>query len=430
MVARQRPFAIHFPVDYTLGNEVDERVSLRVDVVLVEKNFRVAQDFAQTPREGSDVVEKSLIRSQRVKREALRCVRREVRDVLERTRFYAHLLVERAIGVFQTHRRLIEIAEVGPLHVEADRGNRSLALRKVREYRRYQPLDRARFRREPRHARDVQVGRFRAEQEISVEVDHRISCARAVHADGNAGVRAFLEIAVHPERDRNILFGGQENLAHRDRLQRLVGNLPQNRRSVEADLRSLGAGQPRVRGRSVMSENVVHRGPKIRVAEPFDDDTVDVRNTPVKRMRSVYADDSTDANRTIERSPEMKLVRSVRLPLSCDDTTEWSSHEIARRNSSASLIPYAILSHLPSGRASGAPSARIHRDISSAFAEISSERADSTRTRPNSASRPAALRMRRYQLATGYLEFGATRNADVRSPGFNPTRTRNASPSA
>ena len=79
--------------------------------------------------------------------------------------------------------RLIEEAEVGTFHVEADRGDRALLLGEVREDRRQHPLDRARLRRESGNAGDVQVRRLGAEEEIGVEVDRRVGAAGAIHAD-------------------------------------------------------------------------------------------------------------------------------------------------------------------------------------------------------------------------------------------------------
>ena len=116
-------------------------------------------------------------------------VRREVLHVLERLGRHAALLVQRAVGVVDLA-RLVEEAEVRALHVEADRRDRSLLLGKVREDRREQPLDRARLRREPRHAGDVQVRRLGSDEEIGVEVDRRIGAAGAVDADRDAGARS------------------------------------------------------------------------------------------------------------------------------------------------------------------------------------------------------------------------------------------------
>ena len=71
-------------VDDRAPDEVDQRVGLRVDVVLVEQHLGVLQHFAQSPRERRHVVQQRLVRPERVEREAVGLVRREVLDVLER----------------------------------------------------------------------------------------------------------------------------------------------------------------------------------------------------------------------------------------------------------------------------------------------------------------------------------------------------------
>src|SRR4029079_2561793 len=121
-----------------------------------------------------------------------------------------------------------------------------------------------------------------------------------------------------------------------------------------------------------MPKHIVHRTLQIRVAESFDYNSIDMRNVAFDSMPTVDANDCADSNRTIERGPEMKLMRSVRLPLRRDYPSKRVRHYIALKNSSVSRIPYAILSQRPSGSASGAPSAIIHREISSARDEISS----------------------------------------------------------
>ena len=65
--------------------------------------------------------------------------------------------------------------------------------------------------------------RFGTEQKIGVEINRRVRRAGAIDANWDSGVRAFLEIAVHPQRNGNILFLGEMNLAHRNRLERLIG---------------------------------------------------------------------------------------------------------------------------------------------------------------------------------------------------------------
>src|SRR4051812_31496552 len=125
----------------------------------------------------------------------------------------------------------------------------------------------------------------------------------------------------------------------------------------------------------------------------------------------------------------MELVRSVRLSLCSDYAAQCFGHEIALRNSSQSRTPYAILSQRPSGSDSGVISAITQRDTSSARSRARSVSAISTRTSPHKASRPSDARRRRYQLNTELRDRGETRNTEERSPCFNPSTTRSASPS-
>ena len=68
-----------------------------------------------------------------------------------------------------------------------------------------------------------------------------------------------------------------------------------------------------------MAHHVVQRRLEIGVAESLDDDAVDVRDLPVHRVRAIDAHDRADADRRIERRPEMEFVRRVRLALRRDD---------------------------------------------------------------------------------------------------------------
>src|SRR6185369_6540930 len=130
------------------------------------------------------------------------------------------------------------------------------------------------------------------------------------------------------------------NLAHGDRLEWLVGQLAKYGGRVEPDLGALRHGEAGVLGRSVVAQHVVHRRLKIGVAESFHHNAVHARNLAVDRIRSVDTDDRPDSNWRIERSPEMKFVRSVGTPLGGHDTTkQQTTNEIALRNSSVSRIP-------------------------------------------------------------------------------------------
>ena len=62
---------------------------------------------------------------------------------------------------------------------------------------------------------------FGAQQKVGIEVDHGVSSAGAVDTDRNPGVRALAQVAVHAERDLDVGFLGEEDLPHRNRLQRL-----------------------------------------------------------------------------------------------------------------------------------------------------------------------------------------------------------------
>src|SRR5438309_1211775 len=124
--------------------------------------------------------------------------------MLEWPRLHTQLLVQNLVGFLYTA-RLIQIAEVRPFHIEGDCCNRSFVLREMREQGREQPLDRTRLRRQAGDTRDVEVSCLRAEQEISVEVNHRISATSAINSDRNSGVRAFSQIAVQKWNSCGVL---------------------------------------------------------------------------------------------------------------------------------------------------------------------------------------------------------------------------------
>ena len=85
---------------------------------------------------------------------------------------------------------LIEEAEVGTLHVEAERRDAALVRGKGLEDAAQQELDRAGLGGEAGDAGDVEVRRLGAEQEVAVEVDRRLEPARRVEPDRDAGRRA------------------------------------------------------------------------------------------------------------------------------------------------------------------------------------------------------------------------------------------------
>ena len=226
-------------VEYVLLDEIDQRIGLRVDVVLVQQHLRVLQHLAETPGEGGHVVEQCLVAAQRVERHTIRLVWREVLHVGERLGCHAAPLVEGAIGVADLA-RLIEEAEVRALHVEADRGDAALLRGKVREDGLQQPLDGARFRRETGDTGDVEVRSLRTDEKFGVEIDRRVGASGAIHPDRDAGARALCQIGVHPERGLDVRFVGEKDIAHRHRLQRFFRNVAEHRRRIQPDLRALG----------------------------------------------------------------------------------------------------------------------------------------------------------------------------------------------
>jgi hypothetical protein len=88
-------------------------------------------------------------------------------------------------------------------------------------------------------------------------------------------------------------------------LQRLLGNLPQHRRRVETDLRPLARRVTGHRRQTIVAEDVVQRRLEVGVAEALDDNSVDVRDLPVDRLRAIDANDGTDSYGRIDRGPEM-----------------------------------------------------------------------------------------------------------------------------
>ena len=88
-----------------------------------------------------------------------------------------------------------------------------------------------------------------------------------------------------------------------------------------------------------MTHHVVHRRLQVGVAESLDDYSVDVGDLPFNRLRAIDADYRPDPDGRIDRRPEMKLVRRVRLSLRRDDSTQRHVHEMALRNSSQSRTP-------------------------------------------------------------------------------------------
>src|SRR5688572_9162647 len=338
MVAREVTVLLEHAVEDTLIDEVDQRIRFRVDVIAIEENLRVLQHLAQTPGERRHVVEQRLVRAKRVEREALCGVGSEVAHTLERLWRHSHFFIQLEVALVETP-GLIDETEIRSLHVEADGGNRPLAVGEMREHRREQPLDRARFRRQSRHARDVEVRRLRPEQKFGVEIDRRIGRTRTVNADGNSCGRAFLEVSVHPQRYRNVFLLREVHFTHRHRLQRLIGDLAQYGCGIKPDLRTVCDCKPRICRRAVVTHYIVHRRLKVGIAESFYHDAVHARDLTVHGDGAVNPHDGADSNRRLERGPEMKLVRRVRPPLRGNYSAEGLGQEIALRNSSVSRRP-------------------------------------------------------------------------------------------
>src|SRR6266540_848462 len=144
MVAREVVVLVEDAIEHPLLDEVDQRVGLGVDVVAVEQNFGVLQNFAETPCQRSDVIEECLVGAKRIERETLCRVRREVPNPVERLGRNAHFLIKLEVAILE-RTRLVEKAEVRTLYVEAHRGDRALVLREMREDRGEQPLNGARL---------------------------------------------------------------------------------------------------------------------------------------------------------------------------------------------------------------------------------------------------------------------------------------------
>src|SRR6266568_7927796 len=129
-----------FLIDDVLLDEIDERIGFRVDVVLVQQDFGKLKNLAQTPGQRCNVAKKSLVVSKRVQSEALRGIRREILDALERLCLDIQFFVEDLVRLLDLPGH-VEIAKVRTLDVEADRRNRSLVMRKMLEQRGEEPLD-------------------------------------------------------------------------------------------------------------------------------------------------------------------------------------------------------------------------------------------------------------------------------------------------
>src|SRR5881398_3617527 len=134
MIAREDAILLEHAVEHSLIDEIDQCVGFRVDVVAIEKHFSISENFAQSPCQWSDIVEECFVGAKRIELKSLCSVGSEILNSLERLRRHPHLFVQLDVAVLELA-RLIQEAEIGTLHVEADGSDRSLDLGKMREHR-------------------------------------------------------------------------------------------------------------------------------------------------------------------------------------------------------------------------------------------------------------------------------------------------------
>ncbi len=230
---------VEVPPDHPIGQKIDERIGLRVQVVAVEHHLGVLEHLAQPPGQRLRVGGQVGMGAQGVEVDAVGLAGGEVADLLERLRLESQAsvggdVVDRQLG------GLIEEAEVGALHVEAERRHRTLVRREGLEDAREEELHRARLGRQARDTGDVEVRRLGAEQEVGVEVDGRGEPRRAVGPHRHPRGAVARRVGVHPQRGADIVVGGHAHLAEGHRLQRFLGLLPEDGGGVEPDL---GAGR-------------------------------------------------------------------------------------------------------------------------------------------------------------------------------------------
>ncbi len=274
--------------------------------------------------------------AQRVQVHAVGLEGRVVAYAPERGRLDAQSLVAPAILLLE-RAGPIEEAEVGSLHVEAHRGHATLVGREMLEDGGQQELHGARLGGEPRDARDVQVRRFRAEQEVGVDIHGRFEPARRIEAHRNRRRLRAAEIGIHAERLRHVDVARDVHLAERDRLQRLLRCLPQHGCGPEPDLltdrRTLG----RLGRVPLGAHHVVERGRQIGIRETIRDDSIyHLSRFPFPVSRFFHADDRPDPDARLVRGPEVELMWGRRLLLGGDDAAD-------RRSQVAPLDHEAVL---------------------------------------------------------------------------------------
>ena len=256
------------------------------------------------------------MRAQCVEVDPIPLERREVAHPLERARRDPEALVAAPVFVVQVA-GLIEETEVRSLHVEAHGRHLALVLGEVLEDRAQQELHRARLGGEAGHPRQVQVRRFRTQQEVGVEIDRGLEPHRGVEADGDPGRLRAGEVRVHPQRLGHVRVGRDEDARQRYRLQRLLGHLPQHRRRPQPDFlahRGTLGGAHRI---AFGADHVVQRGLQIRVREPVRDHAVH------DALRAFLDfDDRADPDARLDRRPEMELVRRSGFQLGRDHAAD------------------------------------------------------------------------------------------------------------
>ena len=109
-------------------------------------------------------------------------------------------------------------------------------------------------------------------------------------------------------------------------MERFFGDVTQHRRRVQPNLRALRLLQGRIARCAVEPHHVVERRGEVRPAESFGDDAVHMRNDSVHAVASVHPDNRADADRRVERGPEVEFVRRVGPTLRRDNSAEDFGH--------------------------------------------------------------------------------------------------------
>ncbi len=257
-LASERLVPILAPDD-PLGEEIDERVGLGIHVVTIEHDLRVVEHLPQPPYQGVRVPSQGLVPAEGVEVDAVRLEGCVVVHVGERLRPEAESGVLPAVLLAQEG-GLIEKAEVGAFHVEAERRDAALVAGEGLEDAAQQEFHRAGLRGETRDPRDVEVRGLGAEQEVAVQVDGGLQAPGRVESDRDAGGALAGGIRIHPKREHHVLVAREPDGAERHRLERLFGDLPQHGGREQANLRPLARLQARGDRIAVGADHGLHRG--------------------------------------------------------------------------------------------------------------------------------------------------------------------------